>query len=99
MDCIVECDYNTDLFDASTLERWLKHYQTLLVGIAVNPAETFGKLPILTDSEQKELTTGAKESLRFRKRERSTDGSNSRQQKRRWRTRSRLKESTSRMRN
>jgi amino acid adenylation domain-containing protein len=54
----VECDYNADLFDASTLERWLKHYQTLLVGIAVNPAEIFGKLPILTDSEQTELTTG-----------------------------------------
>jgi amino acid adenylation domain-containing protein len=63
----VECDYNTDLFDASTLERWLRHYQTLLVGIAVNPAETFGKLPILTDSEQKELTTGAKEAVAFRK--------------------------------
>jgi amino acid adenylation domain-containing protein len=53
----VECDYNTDLFDASTIERWLKHYQTLLQGIAVNPAETFAKLPILTDSEQTEITT------------------------------------------
>ena len=63
----VECDYNTDLFDASTLERWLKHYQTLLVGIAVNPAETFGKLPILTDAEQTELTTGWNTGVEFPK--------------------------------
>jgi len=54
----VECNYNTDLFDAATIERWLRHYQTLLEGIAVNPAETLGKLPILTEAERKELTVG-----------------------------------------
>jgi len=54
----VECNYNTDLFDAATIERWLRHYQTLLESIAVNPAETLGKLPILTEAERKELTVG-----------------------------------------
>ncbi|MEQ1474072.1 MAG: amino acid adenylation domain-containing protein, partial [Candidatus Acidiferrum sp.] len=63
----VECDYNTDLFDAATLERWLKHYQTLLVGIAVNPAETFGKLPMLTDSEQAEIISGWNTGVEFPK--------------------------------
>jgi amino acid adenylation domain-containing protein len=52
----VECDYNRDLFDASTIERWLKHYQTLLEGICANSEETLGKLPILTHSELRELT-------------------------------------------
>ena len=63
----VECDYNTDIFERATLERWLKHYQTLLVGIAVNPAEAFGKLPILTDSEQSEITTGWNSGVKFPK--------------------------------
>jgi amino acid adenylation domain-containing protein len=54
----VECNYNTDLFDAATIERWLRHYQTLLEGIAVNPTETLGQLPILTEAERKELTIG-----------------------------------------
>jgi amino acid adenylation domain-containing protein len=52
----VECDYNTDLFDAATIERWLKHFQTLLESIAANPAEPIGKLPILTETERNELT-------------------------------------------
>ena len=63
----VECDYNTDLLDASTLERWLQHYQTLLVGIAANPAEIFGKLPVLTDSEQKQMTAAGKVAVEFPK--------------------------------
>ena len=40
---VVECDYNTDLFDGVTIERWLGHYQTLLESIAANPAETLAQ--------------------------------------------------------
>ena len=39
----VECDYNTDLFDAATIERWLEYYQRLLLSIAANPEEGLGK--------------------------------------------------------
>jgi len=53
---LLECDYNTDLFDESTIERWLKHCQTLLEGIAENPDEILGTLPILTETERFELT-------------------------------------------
>ena len=53
---ILECDYNTDLFDLSTIERWMRHYETLLESIAANSAETLGKLPILTQAERHELT-------------------------------------------
>ena len=51
----VECDYNTDIFDPSTIERWLGHYQTLLSGIAKNPREALDKIPILTETERYEL--------------------------------------------
>src|SRR6202034_3887083 len=27
----IDCDYNTVLFDESTIARWLKHYETLLL--------------------------------------------------------------------
>src|SRR5439155_62965 len=36
------CTYNTDLFDGTTIERWLQYYETLLQGIAVNPTEALG---------------------------------------------------------
>jgi amino acid adenylation domain-containing protein len=52
----VECDYNTDLFDSSTIDRWLGHYQTLLESIAQDPGESLGKLPILTVDERQEIT-------------------------------------------
>ena len=54
----VECDYNTDLFDAGTMERWLGHYQTLLEHVAAKPSEQVGTLPIMTDGERKELVQG-----------------------------------------
>lgn len=52
----VECDYNTDLFEQTTIERWLQHYQTLLEGIADDPAATIARLPVLTEAERTELT-------------------------------------------
>ena len=51
----VECDYNTDLFDSSTIDRWLGNYETLLESLAANPAETVANLPILTKAEHDEL--------------------------------------------
>ena len=54
----VECDYNTDLFDAGTIERWLAHYQTLLEHVAEKPSQPVGVLPIMTDVQQDELVRG-----------------------------------------
>src|SRR5207247_9829614 len=48
------CTYNTDLFDAATIERWLKYYETLLQGIAANPMEVLGKLPLLPEAESRD---------------------------------------------
>nr|MDZ8004741.1 amino acid adenylation domain-containing protein [Nostoc sp. DedSLP05]MDZ8101218.1 amino acid adenylation domain-containing protein [Nostoc sp. DedSLP01] len=47
--------YNTDLFDASTIERMSGHFQTLLAGIVANPEEQISQLPLLTAPEQQQL--------------------------------------------
>ncbi|MEH2337086.1 amino acid adenylation domain-containing protein [Nostoc sp.] len=48
-------DYNTDLFDASTIERMTGHFVTLLEGIITNPEQLISELPLLTQTEQQQL--------------------------------------------
>ncbi|TBR57179.1 non-ribosomal peptide synthetase, partial [Westiellopsis prolifica IICB1] len=48
-------EYNTDLFDASTIERMIGHYVTLLEAIVNNPSEHIGQLPLLRESEKQQL--------------------------------------------
>ena len=46
-----EVEYNTDLFDSTTIVRLVGHYQTLLEGIVTNPEVRIGDLPLLTEGE------------------------------------------------
>ncbi|BAY78314.1 amino acid adenylation domain-containing protein [Nostoc linckia NIES-25] len=48
-------EYNTDLFDAATIERLTGHFVTLLEAIVTNPQERIAQLPILTAVEQQQL--------------------------------------------
>ena len=48
-------EYNTDLFDAATVERMVDHYQTLLEGIVANPGQCIGELPLLTAAEKHQV--------------------------------------------
>ena len=48
-------EYNTDLFDASTIERMTSHFVTLLEGIIANPEQQISQLPLLTEVEQQQL--------------------------------------------
>ncbi|MBD2438978.1 non-ribosomal peptide synthase/polyketide synthase [Nostoc sp. FACHB-110] len=48
-------EYNTDLFDSSTIERMNGHFLTLLEAIVAHPEERIAQLPILTQSEQQQL--------------------------------------------
>ena len=48
-------EYKTDLFDASTIERMLGHYQALLEGIVQNPDQRLSELPLLTEAERQQL--------------------------------------------
>ncbi len=46
--------YRTDLFDASTIERMLDHYRTLLEAVADDPNRPVAALPMLTDAERRQ---------------------------------------------
>ena len=48
-------EYNTDLFDRTTIRRMLGHFQTLLSAILANPDEKISRLEILSDEEKRQL--------------------------------------------
>ncbi len=50
-----ECDYNSDLYDAETVVRWLGHYHTLLDGIVRGPDAPVWSLPLLDAAEQQTI--------------------------------------------
>lgn len=47
-------EYNTDLFDASTIQRMLGHLNTLLEGVAAAPEQRISALPMLTSHERRD---------------------------------------------
>jgi amino acid adenylation domain-containing protein len=53
LDCVVE--YNTDLFQKSTIRRLMGHWQTLLNGIIARPEQRLTALPLLTAAEHQHL--------------------------------------------
>ena len=52
---IVSFEYNTDLFNATTIARMLEHFQNLLSGIVANPQTKLSDLSLLTKKEQHQL--------------------------------------------
>jgi amino acid adenylation domain-containing protein len=48
-------EYNTDLFDASSIERMSEHFQTLLEAIVSDPQQHVTQLPLLTPNERQQL--------------------------------------------
>ncbi|MGH7830636.1 MAG: non-ribosomal peptide synthetase, partial [Candidatus Binatia bacterium] len=53
LQCLFE--YNTDLFDETTVTRMMSHFQTLLQGIVADAARPIGRLPLLTQAERHRL--------------------------------------------
>ena len=47
--------YSKDLFEQSTIDRMLRHFETLLAGIAANPEARLSELPLMSDEEQKQF--------------------------------------------
>ena len=47
--------YNADLFDATTMERFLAHLEQLLLGAMDDPARRLSELPLLTAAERSQL--------------------------------------------
>lgn len=48
-------EYNTDLFEAATINRMAGHFQRLLEGIVANPDHPLSELPMLTEAERQQL--------------------------------------------
>ncbi|HEU0088804.1 MAG TPA: non-ribosomal peptide synthase/polyketide synthase, partial [Pseudonocardiaceae bacterium] len=51
-------EYNTDLFDAATIERMVQHLGVLLEGIAADPDRPIAELPLLTEQERQRVLVG-----------------------------------------
>nr|MDZ8284339.1 amino acid adenylation domain-containing protein [Nostoc sp. ChiSLP01] len=50
-----EWEYNTDLFDPSTIERMTSHFENLLSAITSNPQQRVSELPLLSTAERQQL--------------------------------------------
>ncbi|HEY0605397.1 MAG TPA: amino acid adenylation domain-containing protein [Herpetosiphonaceae bacterium] len=48
-------EYNLDLFDAATIERMARHFQTLLASIVARPSAAIDRLPLLTSAEAQQI--------------------------------------------
>ncbi len=48
-------EYNTDLFDAATVERFAGHLVRLLAGVAADPRRPLAELPWLSDEEREQV--------------------------------------------
>ncbi|HEV2842206.1 MAG TPA: amino acid adenylation domain-containing protein [Chthoniobacterales bacterium] len=49
------CNYNTDLFDAATIQRWLGYFRNLLEAVIADPAQSLDRLPFLGEDERTKL--------------------------------------------
>ena len=48
-------EYNTDLFEAETIERMCRHYLNLLEGVVTHPQRRVVELPLMSEEEKREL--------------------------------------------
>ncbi len=48
-------EYNTDIFDSTTITQFINNFQTLLENIVANPEQHLSELSLLTASEQEQL--------------------------------------------
>jgi amino acid adenylation domain-containing protein len=56
-------EYNTDLFDAETIERMMRHLEILLTGIVAEPGKRIDELTILTAEEQRQTRSAGQSQL------------------------------------
>ena len=47
--------YSTDIFDEATIERMVGHFEVLLEGIVKHPQEQISRLPLLKETEERQL--------------------------------------------
>ena len=54
-DLEIVCTFNSDLFAAQTIQRWLSHYQTLLADALANPDKPLWEMALLTAEEERQI--------------------------------------------
>jgi acyl transferase domain-containing protein/glutamate-1-semialdehyde aminotransferase/non-ribosomal peptide synthetase component F len=52
---MLDCDYNTGLYDEATIAGWLTHYQTLLLGLVENADRSIAHLPVLNCAQSQQV--------------------------------------------
>ena len=67
----MDCDYNTDLFDAATVAHWLDCYQALLESIVADAAQPLSGASCLPAAERAELIVRMNDTARDYPRDRS----------------------------
>jgi amino acid adenylation domain-containing protein len=48
-------EFNTDLFERATIERFVGHYRTILDAVLAAPDTAIGRVPLLTDADRRSL--------------------------------------------
>jgi len=61
---LVECDYNSNLFDGDTIRQWLGGFQTLLEGVVSNANQQLNQLPMLSEAGQPPRPKPSRSALR-----------------------------------
>ncbi|MGD9488072.1 MAG: amino acid adenylation domain-containing protein [Calditrichaceae bacterium] len=51
----VAAEFNTDIFDKSTIERMLSHFRNLLISVSANPDISIANIPILESEERNRI--------------------------------------------
>src|SRR5205823_7392263 len=51
----ISFQYNSDLFEDTTIERMTRHFERLLCGIVANPMQQISQVPLLTDEERRQV--------------------------------------------
>ncbi len=51
---VIDCEYNSDLFEATTIKRWLEHYRALLEGAVRDDRQAISHLPLLGQAQLQE---------------------------------------------
>lgn len=54
---VLECQYNLDLYDRATVQRWLESYEVLLRGVVADVRSPLGRLPLLTPMDHAALAS------------------------------------------
>lgn len=48
-------DFDADLFEPATIERWIGHFQTILESVLADPGQNLSRLPLLTKRERRQV--------------------------------------------